>query len=809
MAGEAEVKQKIVLEGEKEYNRAIKDAQRNLRTLRSELKMETAELGKNATEQQKNETKAKSLKKQIQEQEKVVQACQKAFDEVKQKYSDNAEAMATYEQKVNQARTTLANMRNALDGVSESFEEVGSEASTSLVETRSFAESIESLGNAADTVASSIEGIFTGMISATQQAISAVWSDITELAGRANAWSDLAGYWNTSTENVQKWYHAVQGSFNNFEDLNNAVTRIVMGDQKKIAEATGVSAAAYEDQWEYAMAVMDALSKMDYKSRTDAMGEIFGEKRATKVMDLVNDWGKIQALAKEFDVSSGGIGMDQEQMDTMATLAETVATIEQKWAAFKDSFTAGAFGKLSLDLAGDAQGMLDSLIAFMSADSQEERDQAISDLETHMKDFFTRLGEAITEASSVLDSVGEEMQGSENGGVRAVGTVLRAFSDVLDWFTDENNIDKVVHGFEALAAVWTGAKMVSAASTLASLAANVTTIKNGGGILSALLGRGGSPAADAATTAGNAATTAGSTATAAAGGTTRGWMTNWFGVAGVAAIVAGFRAAAAERLSNINIRGSEGAIQEAAGGDEKLMQAFETYIGAKNAMDAYAGGTEYDEAKAEAMVETLNEAQEAFFGMAGAWELMDKYSAWLQENGFGAMDGHVPEFMQEQEPQQEETETLTDALSQAQRDALEDWWDLMRRAPEDDLDSPVWDEFDTMWPELEALFSGNLGLLTELDKRLDGAAWGNGGDDWRSYEDIPASVFEGITTAGNDMNGASRSLDNATATMRGLPALLRAAVQSGVSNIVVTLDGQKVGSLITPYVSQGIAREIQ
>ena len=67
-----EIKQKITLEGEKQYNQAIKEAQRNLKTLKSELKAETAELGKNATEQQKAETRAKSLKQQIAEQEKIV-----------------------------------------------------------------------------------------------------------------------------------------------------------------------------------------------------------------------------------------------------------------------------------------------------------------------------------------------------------------------------------------------------------------------------------------------------------------------------------------------------------------------------------------------------------------------------------------------------------------------------------------------------------------------------------------------------------------------------------------------------------------
>ena len=49
-----EIKQKIVLSGEKEYSAALKEAQRNLKTLQSALKAETAELGANASAQDLN-----------------------------------------------------------------------------------------------------------------------------------------------------------------------------------------------------------------------------------------------------------------------------------------------------------------------------------------------------------------------------------------------------------------------------------------------------------------------------------------------------------------------------------------------------------------------------------------------------------------------------------------------------------------------------------------------------------------------------------------------------------------------------------
>ena len=110
-----DIKQKIVLEGEKEYNAAIKEAQRNLKTLKSELKAETAELGKNATAQQKAEVKAKSLQKQIAEQEKIVKANKAALEEARKEYGDNAEVVAKWEQKLNESRATLANMKNSIN----------------------------------------------------------------------------------------------------------------------------------------------------------------------------------------------------------------------------------------------------------------------------------------------------------------------------------------------------------------------------------------------------------------------------------------------------------------------------------------------------------------------------------------------------------------------------------------------------------------------------------------------------------------------------------------------------------------------
>ena len=498
-----DIRQRIVLEGEKEYKAALKDAQRNLKTLRSELKAETAELGANATKQQVNAVKAKNLRKQIAEQEKVVAQLREVLAEVNEKYGDNSEVVAKWETSLNNARARLAEMNNALTVASSSLSdtaqsmlEVKGSAAEGVIATQSFAEAIGGIADVASTVSDGIETIFTGMVGTIRSAISELWDEITELAGRANDWGDLAGYWNTSATNIQKWYHAVRSSRDDFNTLTSAVNRIAMGDQKKIAELTSVSGAQYADQWEYAMAVMDSLSGMDYDQRLNAMGEIFGEKRATGVMDLVNDWDKIRGLLGEFDAENGGLGMTEDQLGTMSDLAEQVDHIAETWSAFKDSFIAGAFGQLSLDLTGNAQGILDALIGFMNADSQAERDQAIADLEKNLTDFFTRLGEAISAAAESMGNVGEELQGSENGVVQVIGQVLTTLSDLLKWFTEEGNVDAVLKGMEALAAFWLVGKGAGMALKIAEMVANLKTIKGFGNLPS--LGNTAAPAAGAA-----------------------------------------------------------------------------------------------------------------------------------------------------------------------------------------------------------------------------------------------------------------------------------------------------------------------
>ena len=501
----ADIKRRIVLEGEKEYNAALKEAQRNLKTLKSELKAETAELGANATAQQKNETRAKSLQKQIREQEKVVKTLKAALEEAKEEYGDNEEVVAKWEQKLNDARTTLANMKNGLEGTNQAVKNTGSsmkEAANSAAETvtatKNVVDALNQIGTVGDSVAGAIENVFSGIISTIEQTVSAAWELINETAAKANDWTDIAGYWNTDAQTIQQYARAVSASANSFEDLNAAVSKIVLGGKgKKITELIGISDVNYKNDWDYAMAVMNRMFQMiqSGKDMTPIYEEIFGEKRATKMMDLLNDWGEIQRNLKTFNGNESGYGMNNEELETMDQLWIDINRLEEKYDALKDKFAAG-LGTLTGSLLVNVEGGLDALADFMAAETPEEREAALENLRTNVEEFFRKTADILREGIKILNDVGTELQESDDPLTAMIGDILVKLTSSLGWLVDHQ--DAVKGAFEAIFGVWLIAKLGAVAGQLGNIILQIETIKAFQGISIAGAGAAGAAGAGAA-----------------------------------------------------------------------------------------------------------------------------------------------------------------------------------------------------------------------------------------------------------------------------------------------------------------------
>lgn len=476
-----EIKQKIVLEGEKEYKQALKDAQRNLKTLQTQLKAETAELGKNATAQEKANVKTENLKKQIAEQEKVVKTLREALEQAKEQYGDNADVVARWEQQLNNARTTLANMKNGLDDVGTGMQGIEDSAAAATVATKSVADSLDKLGSIGETITGGIESAFGSLVDFVRDTIGMIWGEITDLAARSNGLVDMAGFWNTDVITIQKYKGAVEGTASSFEDLNSIVNKINLLDDKKIASLGLVSKEGYSDEWKYAMAVMDSLNQMDISERNSVAEQLFGKgNQAAK--DLLNDWDTIQSKLDTFDPTKGGFGLTEDEMNQMSTLYEQVTEIETKWKNLKDMGTVKLFGSLAMDLTGNANAILDAFLEYFNAENPEEQDAAIKKIEDNIVAAFERIKKAIEDGIAILDKVAEDLKKSENPTANALGNILSGITEALKWLT-EDNFANLKACMEWLATFWLAGQGASMAAKIAGIVANIAVIRgfNGAG----------------------------------------------------------------------------------------------------------------------------------------------------------------------------------------------------------------------------------------------------------------------------------------------------------------------------------------
>ena len=772
MADESKIKQRIELEGEKEYNAALAEARRNLKTLRSELKAETAELGNNATAQQKNEVRTKSLQKQIKEQEKVVRTYQDALKEVKEKYGDNEEAVAKWEQKLNDARATLANMKNSLDDVGNGMKNIQSGAEMGVVASNNFADSLKKIADVGGSVSSAIEGAFSTVVGHITDAISELWSQLMDVSARANNWTDIATMWNSSAGNIQKWYHAVGAEAKDFSRLTNYVTKIVTGDQKKIAESASVSAEAYTDQWEYAMAVMDSLSHMDTKKQIEALtGMGISGAKQEGWLDMLKAWGDIQKNAEKFDAQKGGLGLTDEELEKANQLAIDVATLQQSWQALKDHALVNLFGDVALNVTGNLQQIVEAFDEYFKATDDAGRDAALQKIKDNIIQIFTNIKDAIAQGIGLLDELAKELQNSDDATAKALGDILEKIVNALSWFMVEDNWQTVVKGFEALIGVWAAGKVVSAVGNLASFAANILTVKNGGKwIFGGASGFGAGAGAGATTLTQSAVTSAimsasGSIASAIAG------LTMSVGVVTLAAPVVSALLDVAKGnwpdwLPNPNKTTGETLLPEASKEtQDAVTNALETPVNlfkAPSGKDLLSGLRNWGKTTAE---ETADEAVKK----ATSYNM----PAYTERTPQGVVRGFD--------------------VTQDQIDAVEAFWDVWRSGDTED--------FDSAYEAFVNAFVGNEDAFKRLDQMLDELYnyYVVNGINPSGVEDLPADWWR---------NGGGSLTSEDISGFRSVPGLMKAAVREGVSGIKVSLDGYAVGSIVAPYVSEMIARDM-
>lgn len=782
-----DIKQRIVLDGEKEYSAALKEAQRNLKVLRSELKAETAELGKNATEQQKNETRTKNLQKQIKEQAKIVRTYEKALEEVQKKYGDNADAVAKWEIKLNDARATLGKMKDGLTDTSKSMKDVGTSAQMSTVATNSLADSLGKVASAAGSISDAIENAFSGVVDRVRQTINAVWTELLDIAAKSDNYMDLAAYFGSSATEVQKWDSAMRAAAGDMSTVTSLITKLkYSGKEKNVAEWFGISAENYTNDLEYFQAVMQQMveyrDEMKQNGTWDtAMADIFGNKKGFDVEGILSDWSAILEGLDKFDPEKGGYGLTEEQIQNMADLNLQVLTLKESWQSLKRMGLVHLFGDLAMNVTGNLQNIVDAFKEYFQAENDEERQEALDKIRTNIEEMFQALAKALEDGIALLGEVADNLKNSEDPMVRAFGEFLDKIVGAMEWAINPDNWETIKKGFEAIIGIWVTGKIVRALSNLASFVSHIKTIwqyNNGGGAPTAPTGGGGNGGNPTIPPAGGAG-------------------------AGLKWLAPALKAAA----------------PYAAGA---AISALAFYGIAKGASaNNYTFNGDYNSAR-YADVDNPHQMQTAVRGILGA---NDANAQWQ----LGYLAAHVSspqelfDLFNYHDTKLGDTNWLLNAggtsskmaaaiyamyehrfggLNTELANSLPPEWRAMLTAGQADyasLNASGQMDYATLLSQMRGFFE-HYGTFNEkgewtipgLEELVEEVSRGLGD---RSLYDVPAESWIDGQELNNNIGG-----------LKTIPGLIEKAVARGISGIRVTMDGHEVGVLVAPTVSQEIAR---
>ena len=404
-----EVKTRFRLEGEQEFNRAIKDAASSQKVLNAEMKLAKAQFEETGDAQQYAADQARILKEQIEEQKKAVAAAEEAVKRLNELgFDKSSKVMQEWRQKLANSRTTLTTLQNKLKGVREGIGETDKAATDSkLANGINYANTIAAI----DGITNAIEKI----IKTAAKAAKAVW----DMGVDAGKWADnlatAANEAGIDVEKYQSWQYAsrfidtsVDDIVKSWRDLDKHLNADKTGDDfRNFATAmskvgVGVQTASGQIKqgkdlfWE----VIDTLHTMGSETRWASYAmDIFGNdwrklnplitagSRAYK--DLATEGMSVAVVSKENVEALGavddavqdmGARFDKFKYDTLAELAPTFETVAKALSDAIDAmnqFVQSEEGRAALEGLNEAlSGLIES---FLGGDNGKETFKKIVD----------------------------------------------------------------------------------------------------------------------------------------------------------------------------------------------------------------------------------------------------------------------------------------------------------------------------------------------------------------------------------------------------------------------------------------------
>ena len=721
-----EIRQKIVLEGEKEYSAALKEANRNLKTLRSELKAETAELGANATAQQKAETKGRNLQKQIEQQKKIVDTYQAALKEVKERYGDNSDEVAKWEQKLNNARYTLATMNNDLERSQQDLKKqedalksAGNAYDDAADAAGAFGDATDAAGQIADavtfqsvmTAADNLTSRLTNALNFIKDVSKAAWDWMSDSGEWADTLATDSTKWGVDKETLQGWRYAARFIDTDVETIAGGFAKLTGRTDavnKKLAEL-GIVADKGVEASEVFWQVIDVMHAMDQAGDTagleDVAKNIFG-KSYQEMLPLIkagrSEWEKYVQEAND-----AGYILTDEQVDKLTKFDDANQRLQASWESFQHTIAA----ELAPAFEVIAKTLTDLIDSFTEWSKTEEGQKTLEGLGDAIADIAKSIG---TQDFSAI--------------VNAAKDAIEGLTKALQWVLD--NKDAVGTGIGAIATAFAGIKISKDVLSALTL---MKGFKGGGG--------------------GGTTTTATNAASSATKGALWGKIGTWLAAKG-GSIMAGLTpfavSAAALAPAVIAQKADEARLIEDQTNAEARIEEIKAESGESMATEFAEKATELLGPRRDLNGEYQHDATGLFLNLNG---------------GSAGENNDLLNSLKDWDPAQLE------ALLGGKYAGGWDAWNLLQRH---------WTQNDLSGMEETELLQVVRNAILEAPTWQEDTGGNLKPEDVKDFRNLPEEIKQGAMEG--FLNGAGR--------------------------IKIDMDGQSVGKVVAPYVSQEIAAEM-
>ena len=361
MSNKPNIGGKIVLEGEKEYRRALSDINKSMSSMRSEMKLNSSQFKDNKNSMEALSAKNDILSREYDEQKKKVATLTGALDAVKTKYGENSNEVKAWQTKLNYAQAGLFDLdqelktnekyldeaKQSTNGTASSIDKFGKEVKEAEGKTSTFGDVLkanlasQAIITGVKTLTDSVKNFSVGLVGLATNTAAYADDVLTLNAQTGISIEKLQEYKyaadlvdvsvDTMTGSMAKQIKSMSNAQKGTEDYTRAYKRLGV----EFEDGNGNLRDSQEVYWE----LIDALGKVANETERDTLAmQIFG-KSAQDINPLIL---KGSAGMKELGKEAHKVGavLDDETIGKLGETDDSLQRMNQSIEAAKRKFGA-------------------------------------------------------------------------------------------------------------------------------------------------------------------------------------------------------------------------------------------------------------------------------------------------------------------------------------------------------------------------------------------------------------------------------------------------------------------------------------